>query len=110
MAPPAAVTHLPPAVIPENKTEEVTLLPQTTKTTIHPTLDFQGPGLFGPDTGLGEWNILQTSYRNSPEQTPLSFIVTLLPSSDECCYYNGVYVHRNAHVLAVCVSQRQCVL
>ncbi|KAK3512866.1 hypothetical protein QTP70_028938 [Hemibagrus guttatus] len=52
MAPPAAVTHLHPAVIPENKTEEVTLLPQTTKTTIHPTLDFQGPGLFGPDTGL----------------------------------------------------------
>ncbi|XP_047005528.1 opticin [Ictalurus punctatus] len=53
MAPPAAITHLPPAVIPEDKTEEVTLLPQTTKPTVHPTLDFKGPGLFGPDTGLG---------------------------------------------------------
>ncbi|KAB5536954.1 hypothetical protein PHYPO_G00113250 [Pangasianodon hypophthalmus] len=53
MAPPAAITHLPPAVIPVNKAEEVTLLPQTTKPTIRPTLDFQGPGLFGPDTGLG---------------------------------------------------------
>lgn len=56
MAPPADITHLPPA-----KTDEVTLLPQTTKPTIHPTLDFNGPGLFGPDTGLGEWNIYQTS-------------------------------------------------
>ncbi|KAF5891460.1 epiphycan-like, partial [Clarias magur] len=53
MAPPTVVTHLPPTVIPENKTAAVALLPQTTKTTIHPTLDFQGPGLFGPDTGLG---------------------------------------------------------
>lgn len=57
MAPPAAVTHLPPAIFPENKSEEVTHIPQTTKPTMHPTLDFQGPGLFGPDTGLGEWNM-----------------------------------------------------
>ncbi|KAM9444121.1 opticin [Clarias gariepinus] len=52
MAPPAVATHLPPTVILENKTAAVTF-PQTTKATIHPTLDFQGPGLFGPDTGLG---------------------------------------------------------
>ncbi|KAI5093566.1 opticin precursor [Silurus meridionalis] len=52
MAPSLAITQTP-AVIPEDKTEEVTLLPQTTKPTVQPTLDFQGPGLFGPDTGLG---------------------------------------------------------
>lgn len=59
MGPPGTVTHLPPAVTHEDITEEVTLLPQTTKPAIllHPTLDFQDPGLFGPDTGLGEWNI-----------------------------------------------------
>ncbi|XP_060766179.1 opticin [Neoarius graeffei] len=55
MGPPGTVTHLPPAVTHEDITEEVTLLPQTSKPAIllHPTLDFQDPGLFGPDTGLG---------------------------------------------------------
>ncbi|TST85789.1 Epiphycan [Bagarius yarrelli] len=53
MASPAVSTHLPPENVPENKTDEMTPLPQTTRPTIHPTLDFQGPGLFGPDTGLG---------------------------------------------------------
>lgn len=57
MAPPTAITHLPPEIFPEDKTEEVTHLPQTTKPTMHLTLDFQGPRLFGPDTGLGDWNI-----------------------------------------------------
>ncbi|KAK2821342.1 hypothetical protein Q7C36_020685 [Tachysurus vachellii] len=53
MASPVAITHPHPADNPENKTEEITLLPQTSTPTIHPALDFQGPGLFGPDTGLG---------------------------------------------------------
>lgn len=105
MAAPVAITHPHPADNPKNKTEEITLLPQASTPTIHPALDFQGPGLFGPDTGLGEWNILPLTYRNIPEQTLLSFIVTLSPSSDESCYYNGLYLHRNAHLLAVCVPR-----
>ncbi|KAI4894976.1 hypothetical protein NFI96_028739 [Prochilodus magdalenae] len=53
VAPPPAVTQPPPAVVPEDYTEEVTLPPRITKPPVLPTLDFLGPGLFGPDTGLG---------------------------------------------------------
>ncbi|KAL6464535.1 hypothetical protein MHYP_G00268520 [Metynnis hypsauchen] len=53
VAPPPAVTQPPPAVFPEDYMEEVTLRPRTTKPPVLPTLDFLGPGLFGPVTGLG---------------------------------------------------------
>ncbi|XP_051958011.1 opticin [Xyrauchen texanus] len=53
LAPPPAVTQPPVAVPPENYVEEVTLPPQPTKSSAPFTLDFRGPGLFGPQTGLG---------------------------------------------------------
>ncbi|XP_066528978.1 opticin [Hoplias malabaricus] len=51
--PPPAVTQPPPAVLPPDYTPEVTLPPQTTKPPVAATLDFLGPGLFGPQTDLG---------------------------------------------------------
>ncbi|XP_017550088.1 opticin [Pygocentrus nattereri] len=53
VAPPPAVTQPPPEIVPEDYMEEVTLPPRTTKSPVLPTLDFLGPGLFGPVTGLG---------------------------------------------------------
>lgn len=51
--PPPAVTQPPPVIVPGDYTEEVTLPPRTTNPQVPPTLDFLGPGLFGPETGLG---------------------------------------------------------
>ncbi|XP_026131558.1 epiphycan-like isoform X1 [Carassius auratus] len=53
LAPPPAVTQPPAIVPPEDYVEEVTLPPRPTKSVFPSTLDFHGPGLFGPDTGLG---------------------------------------------------------
>uniref|UniRef100_A0A8C2ANL0 Opticin n=1 Tax=Cyprinus carpio TaxID=7962 RepID=A0A8C2ANL0_CYPCA len=53
LAPPPAVTQPPAIVPPEDYVEEVTLPPRPTKSVVPSTLDFHGPGLFGPDTGLG---------------------------------------------------------
>ncbi|XP_051528699.1 opticin [Myxocyprinus asiaticus] len=53
LAPPPAVTQPPAIVPPENYVEEVTLPPRSTKSPAPSTLDFRGPGLFGPETGLG---------------------------------------------------------
>ncbi|KTG35244.1 hypothetical protein cypCar_00014170 [Cyprinus carpio] len=53
LAPPPAVTQPPALVPPEDYVEEVTLPPHPTKSLVPSTLDFHGPGLFGPDTGLG---------------------------------------------------------
>uniref|UniRef100_A0A8C1LYS7 Epiphycan-like n=1 Tax=Cyprinus carpio TaxID=7962 RepID=A0A8C1LYS7_CYPCA len=53
LAPPPAVTQPPALVPPEDYVEEVTLPPCPTKSLVPSTLDFHGPGLFGPDTGLG---------------------------------------------------------
>uniref|UniRef100_A0A671NX41 Opticin n=1 Tax=Sinocyclocheilus anshuiensis TaxID=1608454 RepID=A0A671NX41_9TELE len=53
LAPPPAVTQPPALVHPEDYVEEVTLPPRPTKSPVPSTLDFHGPGLFGPDTGLG---------------------------------------------------------
>ncbi|XP_076860012.1 opticin [Brachyhypopomus gauderio] len=53
LAPPPAVTQPPPPVVPESSTQEVTPPPRPTNPPVPPTLDFLGPGLFGPDTGLG---------------------------------------------------------
>uniref|UniRef100_A0A8C2CAV1 LRRNT domain-containing protein n=1 Tax=Cyprinus carpio TaxID=7962 RepID=A0A8C2CAV1_CYPCA len=53
LAPPPAVTQPPALVPPEDYVEEVTLPPRPTKSLVPSTLDFHGPGLFGPDTGLG---------------------------------------------------------
>lgn len=50
-----AVTQPPAVVPPEDYMEEVTLPPRPTKSSVPSTLDFRGPGLFGPDTGLGRW-------------------------------------------------------
>lgn len=55
LAPPPAVTPPPAVVPPEDYVEEVTLPPRPTKSPVPSTLDFHGPGLFGPDTGLGRW-------------------------------------------------------
>lgn len=57
LAPPPAVTQPPALVPPEDYVEEVTLPPCPTKSLVPSTLDFHGPGLFGPDTGLGRWII-----------------------------------------------------
>lgn len=57
LAPPPAVTQPPAIVPPEDYVEEVTLPPRPTKSVVPSTLDFHGPGLFGPDTGLGRWII-----------------------------------------------------
>ncbi len=54
LAPPPAVTQPPAIVLPEDYVEEVTLPPPPTKSPVPSTLDFHGPGLFGPDTGLGK--------------------------------------------------------
>jgi len=60
LAPPPAVTPPPAVVPPEDYVEEVTLPPRPTKSPVPSTLDFHGPGLFGPDTGLGRWiNVLK---------------------------------------------------
>ncbi|KAK9966526.1 hypothetical protein ABG768_003633 [Culter alburnus] len=53
LAPPPAVTQPPAVVSPEDYVEEMTLPPRPTKSPVLSTLDFRGPGLFGPDTGLG---------------------------------------------------------
>ncbi|XP_059384971.1 epiphycan-like [Carassius carassius] len=53
LAPPPAVTQPPALVPPEDYVEEVTLPPCPSKSLVPSTLDFHGPGLFGPDTGLG---------------------------------------------------------
>ncbi|XP_056125831.1 opticin [Rhinichthys klamathensis goyatoka] len=53
LAPPPAVTPPPAVVPPEDYVEEVTLPPRPTKSPVPSTLDLHGPGLFGPDTGLG---------------------------------------------------------
>ncbi|XP_043107500.1 opticin [Puntigrus tetrazona] len=52
LAPPA-VTQPPVIVPPEDYVEEVTLPPPPKNSPVPSTLDFHGPGLFGPDTGLG---------------------------------------------------------
>ncbi|XP_051531513.1 opticin-like [Myxocyprinus asiaticus] len=51
LAPPPSVTQPPATVPPEDYVEEVTLPPHPKMSPA--TLDFCGPGLFGPDTGLG---------------------------------------------------------
>uniref|UniRef100_A0A8C2AEX6 Epiphycan-like n=1 Tax=Cyprinus carpio TaxID=7962 RepID=A0A8C2AEX6_CYPCA len=53
LARPPAVTQPPALVPPEDYVEEVTLPPRPTKSLVPSTIDFHGPGLFGPDTGLG---------------------------------------------------------
>ncbi|XP_062842906.1 opticin [Trichomycterus rosablanca] len=61
VAPPSAITHPipavttlpPPADVPQASTIGVTLPSLNSKPTVHPTLDFKAPGLFGPATGLG---------------------------------------------------------
>lgn len=47
------VGTVPPPDTPPPATEEVTLPPRPTSPPTPVTLDFKGPGLFGPETGLG---------------------------------------------------------
>lgn len=56
IAPPPAPTLEPPAAIPDSEIviEEATQPPLSTQASTPPTLDFTGPGLFGPETGLGK--------------------------------------------------------
>ncbi|KAJ8360372.1 hypothetical protein SKAU_G00168970 [Synaphobranchus kaupii] len=53
VAPPPAVTMPPQNIPPSDYVEEVTLPPRPTQAPAPPSLDFEGPGLFGPETGLG---------------------------------------------------------
>ncbi|XP_026884359.2 opticin isoform X1 [Electrophorus electricus] len=53
LAPPPSVTQPPSPVVHKHSTQEVTLPPSPTMPAVPPTLDFLGPGLFGPGTGLG---------------------------------------------------------
>ncbi|XP_035244507.1 opticin [Anguilla anguilla] len=57
VAPPSSETASPQNIPPPDYEEEVTLPPRPTqrptKAPVPPSLDFQGPGLFGPETGLG---------------------------------------------------------
>ena len=58
VAPPPAVTEPLQNIPSAEYVEEVTLPPRPTQRPTQapapPSLDFQGPGLFGPETGLGE--------------------------------------------------------
>ncbi|XP_055767856.1 opticin [Salvelinus fontinalis] len=53
VAPPAPETPPPANMPPPEYEEEMTLSPRPTPPLAPVTLDFKGPGLFGPDTGLG---------------------------------------------------------
>ncbi|XP_036388070.1 opticin [Megalops cyprinoides] len=53
VAPPPTVPAPPQNVPPPDYVEEVTLPPRPTQAPAPPNLDFDGPGLFGPETGLG---------------------------------------------------------
>uniref|UniRef100_A0A8C9VY93 Opticin n=1 Tax=Scleropages formosus TaxID=113540 RepID=A0A8C9VY93_SCLFO len=53
LAPLSTVPVIPGSLVPLDYTKESTLSPQPTEAPTPPSLDFEGPGLFGPDTGLG---------------------------------------------------------